>query len=194
MIFAFLKTVEPDTTPGVKNEYSNTGMTVLGLILEKVYSKSYSELVTTYITKPNSLVSTTVNLPSGELKNKVTGYNEEGSLTPYWELNDFAAAGGVNSTPKELLDYFVWNMHEQTEALKLAHRPTWEMEWNGVALGWHIIKTRKGYRLLWHNGGTYGFSSFGGFIKEKDCAVVVLSNAGVKVDAVGMDILKYLQR
>lgn len=31
---------------------------------------------------------------------------------------------------------------------------------------------------MWHNGGTYGFSSFGGFVKEKDCALVLLSNTG----------------
>lgn len=194
MIFEFLKTVVPDTVPGDKNEYSNTGVAVLGLILEKVYNKPYSELVEEYIVKPNGFTSTKVKLQSEDLKNKVSGYNEEGTQTPYWDLNDFAAAGAINSTSKELLDYFVWNMNETTEAVKLSHQRTWGTERYGVALGWHLAKTRKGYSMVWHNGGTYGFKSFGAFIKEKNCAVVVLSNSGAGVDPIALAILKYLQQ
>ncbi len=44
-----------------------------------------------------------------------------------------------------------------------------------------------------HNGGTYGCSSFLVFNPEKKLAVVVLSNCGASVDELGADIVKKIQ-
>jgi CubicO group peptidase (beta-lactamase class C family) len=53
---------------------------------------------------------------------------------------------------------------------------------------------KRGPRLLWHNGGTGGYRSFVGFTPETDAAVVVLANSAKSVDAVGVEILKLLNR
>ena len=67
--------------------------------------------------------------------------------------------------------------------------------------GWLITKLPEdsGEReLYWHNGGTGGFSSFVGFVKEPRIAVVVLASGGPSVgsfgaiDAVAIGILKPL--
>jgi CubicO group peptidase (beta-lactamase class C family) len=44
--------------------------------------------------------------------------------------------------------------------------------------------------MLWHNGGTGGFRSFAGFVKETCTGVVVLSNCSHSVDAIGFRILE----
>lgn len=194
MMFAYLNTLLLDTFPGTKNDYSNMGMALLGIILEKVYDKPYSELITEYITKPNGFNNTKINLGSLDLMAKMTGYNENGKETPYWDLGDFGAAGAINSTSKELLDYYVWNMQEKTEVIRLSHELTTGDVNYGVGLGWHTVKTRKGYKMTWHNGGTFGFASFGAYIKDKSCAIVVLSNTGSKIDPVALTILRYLQQ
>ena len=194
MIFNALKSVQPDTLPGTLNEYSNMGMALLGLILEKAYAKSYAQLVAQYITSPLNLKNTSLKPGKALSKKLCAGYNEAGNETPYWQLNDFAPAGGIYSGTAELLEYFVANLKEKLPNMRPAHEASWLGPNYSVGLAWHIIKTKAGHSLVWHNGGTYGFSSFGGFLKEKDCALVVLSNTGSNTDAVGLTILRHLQK
>lgn len=47
-----------------------------------------------------------------------------------------------------------------------------------VGLGW-LIKTGEDRRLVWHGGGTGGFSSFAGFNRDADAALVALANGRV---------------
>jgi serine-type D-Ala-D-Ala carboxypeptidase/endopeptidase len=48
--------------------------------------------------------------------------------------------------------------------------------------------------MLWHNGGTGGFRSFVGFVKETDFAIAVLSNCSRSVDAIGFRLLERMSR
>jgi CubicO group peptidase (beta-lactamase class C family) len=48
--------------------------------------------------------------------------------------------------------------------------------------------------VLWHNGGTGGFRSFVGFVKETETAVAVLSNSSRSVDAIGFRILEAVNK
>jgi hypothetical protein len=45
-------------------------------------------------------------------------------------------------------------------------------------------------QMLWQNGGTGGFRSFVGFVKESETAVAVLSNCSRSVDPIGFRILQ----
>lgn len=56
-----------------------------------------------------------------------------------------------------------------------------------IALGWHL--TDLGMKIVWHNGGTAGFWSWMGFVKQTKTAVVVLSNSANSVDWLGVRIL-----
>ena len=72
----------------------------------------------------------------------------------------------------------------------------------GIALGWFIAHLPAIDRAVhWHNGGTGGYRSFCGFVKETHTAVVVLSNYGdilssllgrYSADTVGFKILELL--
>jgi CubicO group peptidase (beta-lactamase class C family) len=57
-----------------------------------------------------------------------------------------------------------------------------------VGLGW-IRSQWEGETLVWHNGGTGGFRSFSGYSEQSGLAVVVLSNAAISVDDLGMHLL-----
>jgi CubicO group peptidase (beta-lactamase class C family) len=48
--------------------------------------------------------------------------------------------------------------------------------------------------MVWHNGGTGGYRSFAGFVKESRTAVVVLANSTEEVDPVAVAVLDILQR
>ncbi len=193
MMFSFLKRVSLVSEPGKVCEYSNIGMALLGLILEKVYGRSFDELVKEKICMPLKMNATGISLDEERTKLFCSGYNSEGNETPHWELGDFSAAGGIRSTTGDMLTYVKENLAEKDEALKLSHESTFNNRMN-IAMAWHIVKTKQGNKLIWHNGGTFGFSSFCGFIKEKNCAIVILSNSGMPVDMIALAVLKYLQQ
>lgn len=197
MVFNFLKKVELNSQPGTLHDYSNIGMALLGIILEKVYNKSFEELVAEKIASPLQLNKTYITKNTGQSAYLAGAYNSEGNVTPYWNMNDMAAAGGIKSSTFDLLKLLTATMSEVNSnipgPLSLAAKPTFT-NGNTIGMGWHIIKTKQGNTLTWHNGGTFGFSGFMGFVKEKNCAVVILSNSGNMVDFIALGILKHLQK
>lgn len=192
LLFSYLEHAKLSTEPGIISEYSNLGMGLLGVILENIYSKSFEELISDKICKPLLMDNTVVKLNHTQQSLLAQGYNSAGNETPYWELNALVSAGGLKSNTMDMLTFLEKNMEEKNEAFKLSHQRTFN-KGTEMAIGWHLLKTKSGNTLTWHNGGTYGSSSFCGFIKEKNCAVVVLSNSGTTVDPIALAILRFLQ-
>lgn len=192
-VYKALKTLRPDHEPGTVCAYSNLGMALLGLILEDLYHHPFELLVNEKIAIPNQLLSTGVRLNDEQLNRFAQGYNQAGEATAHWELGGFAAAGALRSSAGDMLSYLDYNLAEKDEMTRLAHRVTHSGR-ETLGLAWFIKKTKQGNTMLWHNGGTFGFSSFGAFIKEKNCSLVVLSNSGWNADALAIAILNYLQQ
>ena len=147
--------------------------------------------MTEYICKPLGMYDTKITVT--DTARFAKGYDASGSLTPYWDLGDLAGAGGIRSTSEDMMKYARANLEETNPVLKLSHQSTFNDGKNNIALAWHISTTKKGNELVWHNGRTAGFSSFCGFIRTKDIAVVVLGNSGNPVDQIAIGILKLLQ-
>ena len=57
-----------------------------------------------------------------------------------------------------------------------------------IGLGWIVHDSKEG-RIVWHNGGTGGYSSFIGFDPESQVGVVVLANTADSVDYLGFRLL-----
>lgn len=180
--------------PGVKFSYSNLGMGLLGIILSEVYQKDYESLVQEIIVKPAGMKTAKINLNDEEKLRFAEGYNDLGLSTPYWDLNALPGAGALRSTSEDMLLYMQANMNAYKGFMYQSHQILFKKERDNTGMAWMIVKTKVGNTLVCHNGGTFGFSSFAGFIKEKKCAVVVLSNSGNNADALALGILRYLQR
>jgi CubicO group peptidase (beta-lactamase class C family) len=192
MISSYLKKFVMKSKPGMKQEYSNFGVALLGIILENIYKKPYKLLLKTYITSPFKMNNTCENLTKFQKINFATGYNDKGLETKHWDLVNFVAAGGIKSTIEDMTIYLQQNIDELNPNIKLSHEITFQDEKNTAEYAWVIQKMKSGNTLIWHNGGTYGFTSFCGFIKEKKCGVVVLNNSGNSVDNIAISILKKL--
>lgn len=194
MYYNYLARVKLESVPGTKQEYSNTGVAVLGIILEKAYSKSYEQLLTTYIANPLKMNSTFVTVPAKQEVNFASGY-EGGKETPHWNLAQTSAAGGIRSTVLDMVLYLKANMAEATPAIALSHKETFNDGSDAIGLGWFMYPT-KGDSLIWHNGGTGGFTSYAGYLKDKKVGVAVLTNSSSQggPDKIGTAILKYLQQ
>lgn len=193
MYYNYLARVKLESVPGTKQEYSNTGVAVLGIILEKVYAKSYEQLLTTYITNPLKMIRTFVTLPAKKESNFASGY-ADGKETSHWNLAQTSAAGGIRSTISDMVLYLEANMADATPAIALSHKETFNDGKDAIGLGWFLYPT-KGDSLIWHNGGTGGFTSYTGYLKDKNVGVVVLTNSSSQggPDKIGTIILRFLQ-
>ncbi len=193
-IIRFLSKLSITEKPGKKMEYSNLGMGLLGIILADVYKQTYEALVQSMIVTPLNLTTVKMSLNGNEQSQFVNGYNSDGESTPHWDLGDLCGAGGLRSTPKDMLQFMIANLNATLPFIKVAQQSLFQTERDNIGMAWVIQKTKARNTLVWHNGGTYGFSSFAGLVKEKNCAVVILSNSGNSVDAMALSILKYIQR
>lgn len=193
LYYNFLAKVKLQSVPGTKIEYSNAAVGVLGLILEKVYGQTYEQLLAAYITKPLKMDSTFTNVPEKVQANFSPGYNN-GEETPHWKLADTPGFGGIKSTMADMVLYLKANMDNATPAIALSHKATFGKGENVVGLGWFLPTIKTGETVIWHNGGTFGFSSYMGYFKDKELGVIVMANSygEGEVDKIAKDILRYL--
>jgi CubicO group peptidase (beta-lactamase class C family) len=54
-----------------------------------------------------------------------------------------------------------------------------------IGLGWHILQSETGQELIWHNGGTGGYSSSMAINMAEKVAVIILSNVSAFYPASG---------
>ena len=193
MILEYLKNLTVATEPGGKMEYSNLGVGLLGVILENAYKKSLQELVNLYINRPAGMKNTYFAKAGDKNFNVAKGYREkDGQLTPYWHLGDMKAAGGLRSNLVDMISFLKANMDDINKDFSLSHTPVPSKNDGNVGFCWMLAKAPQQRTLVWHNGATFGFTSFCGYIPEKKIGIVVLSNSGNSVDEVAMQLLKQL--
>jgi len=195
MLFNYLSKLKLESMPGIKSDYSNTGMALLGIILADAYHKTYAELVQEKITGPLKMDHTFEIVPAVELSNFCKGYDEQGNETSYWSFSDLAACGGLRSTLEDMVIYLKANMEEKDPSFALSQTATFQMgKYNSIGMAWNNQQSLSGTTTTWHNGGTYGFSSFVGMIKSLQSGIVVLSNSGNNVDELSFKLLKLLKK
>jgi CubicO group peptidase (beta-lactamase class C family) len=195
MVLAYLHKVKLDTVPGFKSNYSNFATGLLGIILEKTYKMSYADLVKKYITNPLSMKATKIVLNEEEEKIFAKPYTENGNLTSHWDITGLGAAGAIRSNIVDMLQYAKANMSASDEAMALSQKPTFKQgAMSETGLYWQLNINKKGQLITWHNGGTGGFSTFCGFIKEKNIAVVILANSENNVTQTAMNLLKAINQ
>jgi len=196
LLFSFLKSFKSIRAAGTKFEYSNVGVGLLGVILEKIYKEPYAELVRNYITKPAKMDDTGVLVKTSDLSLVAQGY--DGNIKPVasWIFNALAGAGALKSSTSDMLIYGKLQLGEGsttlTKAIKLTHEITYKDDQNTIGLGWMFLNGDA--NLPQHNGATGGYRSLICMDLEKKIAVIVLTNNSSTGDALGFEVLKALQQ
>jgi CubicO group peptidase (beta-lactamase class C family) len=180
------------SAPGEKYEYSNVGYSLLAAIIEIVTGKSYERYLHDQLFKPAGMKHTGYLIPKWKRENLAVGYKKDGSRWgtpldhawdkdgPYWNLR---GNGGILSTVGDLYKwhlalegekilskaakekYFAPHIKEQPEAVSF------------YGYGWVTQKTRRGTRLIWHNGGNpYFGADFRRYVDE-NTVVIVATNS-----------------
>jgi D-alanyl-D-alanine-carboxypeptidase/D-alanyl-D-alanine-endopeptidase len=177
---------------GEKYEYSNLGMGLLGHILSLKAGVDYEQLIIERICNVLGMKSTVISLTE-EIKERLArGHNPAGEV-PNWDIPTLAGAGAIRSTAHDMLTFLAANMgikrSKISAAMDMAHEARIDAGENlKVGLGWHISDNGK-TRIIWHNGGTGGYRTFCGFVKDKKIGVVVLSNMNISADDIGFHLL-----
>ena len=185
-MYEFLDTCELLSIPGEKYEYSNLGMALLGHILSTIEKKSFEELIKTEILMPLDMKNTYVffnDIPQNKL---VIGHYDNKEVKN-WNFSIFSPAGSICSNIEDMILFLAANMGMTNSYLydwiKSCHCLLHELNEEyvlGIGFGWHINKANDG-TIIWHNGGTGGYSSFLGFNSKTQKGVVILSNTSSDV-------------
>lgn len=210
-MYGFLGRRRLENAPGKKYEYSNLGVGLLGLALSRARGCSYESMVTSLICKPLGMNDTVITLSNDQRARLAPGYTLEkkgGGLTAVpvsnWTFQDcFAGAGALRSTANDMLRYLAANLGSAETPLKQTLQSTHKVRHKidgtlSVGLAWHVLTLSKDEPpIVWHNGGTGGYSSFVAFCKERKVGVVLLSNTtsygqadeGSAEDAAGITLI-----
>lgn len=173
-------------------EYSNFGIAVVGLVLEKIYNTDFTSLMNNYIKNELGLNNTAV-------------LKENGNLSGYWSWKDqdgYIPAGAIKSNILDMASYLSLYMNNSLEYIDStisniktinANNQVYEkmnIRMDAIGMTWVIDEANN---LIWHNGGTSEFNTYMGFNKERTRGVVILSNLGpnekISMSVIGAKIL-----
>lgn len=157
-------------------DYSNLGAGTLGYLLTKLFGQSYESLIQGKICDQYQMTHTTTDRAGIESDLLVSGMNYVGQEIPNWDFDVLVGAGGLLSSAEDLSKFVLAQFETKDIVVSTTHLPTSEISSvMSVGLGWHI-NTKNIENIIWHNGGTMGYTACMALNKDKEQAVIVLSN------------------
>lgn len=167
---------------GDKYKYSNTGYTLLSMIVEKVSTQSYEDFLKKNIFEPSGMKSTYVYTEDRPIiPNRVYAYKK---LDDIYTCDDYSLLtygdGGIYSNIDDLIS---WSNALDTEII-LSQESMDKMFTKGIlnngqeigyGCGW-FVENHDNKKIVYHTGGAYGFRTFLGKSLDDHLSVVVLTN------------------
>ena len=190
--------------------YSNTGVGLVGKILERIMDSTYEELIKNRICDTLDMDDTGISLSEERQNRLATGYLYTGKEAEPIHIPAVASAGSICSTVSDILKFLKANLglvesslsdvfeYCQTARikpnlhplLKLLPRKPHHAKSFEVGLGWGILNFEN-VQTIGHSGGTEGFSTLMTMNPESKTGVVILANHAFKDHSkLGLDLLK----
>lgn len=175
-------------TPGERFNYSNSGYTLLGYIIETITEKTYADVLQERIFKPLGMTNSGVYKHRPLIKNIASGYYR--NFGEYYD-NDQSdettayAAGAIYSTVEDL---FLWDQALNTETLL-------PKKYRDLIFVKHIIDSNAYYGYGWelrdkaigntsetvetvgHSGSIGGFRTLYTKIPSRNASIIILNNS-----------------
>ena len=177
--------------PGAKWQYSNSGFTLLGLIIEKVSGQSYFDYVKEHIFKPAGMNNTDSYERDKDVSNLAIGYTkmgDNGRPDPSAPRRENTAmrpakgspAGGGYSTVEDMLKFsLALQQHKllSKKYIDLITSGKVEMGASGRKYGYGFgEEVSEGRHIVGHNGGGPGIGANFDMFLELGYTVVFLGN------------------
>lgn len=182
-LLAFVKDAPFDFEPGTDWHYSNTGYYLLGMVIEKVTSKSYAEVLQTELCAPLGLTRTRYDSNRDLIVNRAQGYALDGEQLvndQTFGMEQPGAAGGIVSTASDLVR---WQMALSSgkvvtpESFARMRKSTVLPNGHDTRYGFGLkLPEWEGRPRVEHGGGIFGFNSMLYWLPGDDLHVAVISN------------------
>jgi beta-lactamase class C len=179
---------DPKHEPGKQYLYSDTGMILLRIALQRRFNMPFARLMHQRITGPLGMTSTALPLPRNLLGRAVQGYSSQGQPigTPGMEGGAFEwpGTGQIYSPARDMAIFLAANMGELANhgplenGMALAQQPVFTVNPRfSQALAWQDVRSGN-FTILDKNGGLPNTSTWVGFTPQRKIAVVILCNRG----------------
>tara|TARA_R110000765_G_scaffold140504_1_gene241073 strand:- start:15 stop:1775 length:1761 start_codon:yes stop_codon:yes gene_type:complete len=182
--------MELEFTPGEKFNYSNSGYFLLGVLIEKLSGKTYEEMLDEKIFFPLGMKESGFDHHSDILKNRATGYENNGNgfiNSPFLDMSIPYAAGSLYATVEDL---YLWDQALYTN--KLLSQKYMDMYFKPhtpafgsfhYAYGWMVGNealgnTTDSIAVITHGGGINGFNTQISRQLSDKSLIVLLNNTG----------------
>ena len=167
--------------PGERFGYSNTGMLLLGVVIEKISGQNYFDYVREHIYKPAGMINSDSYSMDDPVENLAAGYLPASGQPGKWTDNTLmhvlrgGPAGGGYSTVRDL-DKFVAAL----QGGKLLKQESLALHWqdyskSSYGYGFQVMSTPNG-KLVGHGGGFPGLNGQLDVYLDKGYVVAVLAN------------------
>ncbi len=182
----------PAFEPGSRWSYSNTGMLLLGVVIEKVGGQDYFDYVREHVYAPAGMTRTDCYEMDQPVENLAIGYERDPTAAQGWRNNLYqhvikgGPAGGGFST--------VGDLHRFAQALlagELVSVSSLDELWtdhHGADYGCGFAVTDEPGKIVGHSGGFPGISANLDVFVETGHVVAVLSNHGMVAAAVSEEL------
>ena len=194
-MYEYLSNFELSREIGSKYEYSNIGVSLLGHILSLQAGQSYEELLQERVLDKFGMESTCIK-QCDALRDRFARPHILWFPTNKLNLSeDMVGAGEIRSSGKDMLSFLSFAMGLKDSDLRKSFELTQKVnrqigDGPSIGLAWHMLQ-KDDTMIIWHNGATYGFTSFVGFDPESNQGVVVLTNSLNTVDDIGFWLLEH---
>ena len=176
--------------------YSNLGAGLLGYTLGIQQGTTFQELLQKMVFEKYDMTHSYTSTENLEIA-LIPGLDNEGKTVSNWDLDVLFGAGGIISTTEDLGKFALAQFSPEHKELALTRKTTFEVTKNlSLGLGWHIIKSKQGDDIYWHNGGTGGYSSSMIVDIKNETAIIILSNvsdASEELDDLGLELLEVVK-
>jgi CubicO group peptidase (beta-lactamase class C family) len=166
---------EPRVPETLKFSYSNFGYAVLGLMLERATSRTYNELLVERLLAPLDMLESGLHL-AGRPDRASPGFSANGDLTSVWHQDGYAPCGALVSTLNDMaraVQAFLDPSSCVAQALDVTLQPRMAISGGHVGFAWMIPE---GSDWSWHNGATFGYTSYLGINRSQGMGIVILCN------------------
>jgi CubicO group peptidase (beta-lactamase class C family) len=186
-MIALFKNKPYDFSPGTQWNYSNSGYYLLGVIVEKVSGKNFTDFLQQEIINKAGLKNTSMDRLDSVLAYRAKGYakNRTGGFSQamFISMEGPYSAGAMFSTVEDLV---TWTkaLH-QNKIISPAYTQKMTTPYLGNYGYGLLIDSLKNHKRVWHNGGIPGFSAHMAYYPADDLYVAAISNNEMDADRVG---------
>jgi CubicO group peptidase (beta-lactamase class C family) len=192
-LLSSLDQIELEYQPEVYSHYSNFGIQLLGIALERASGQSFVDYVEEQILKPLGMKNSGFMLEEERrfliaVGHVCTSPQSPFMATPLWEPGCAIYSGGLNSTAEDMARFVSLQFQtapaskEQilsTGSLRRMRTPNSVRHpgrYTSYGIGWAVVQI-EGYDAIEHNGALLGHSTHVSAIPDLRLGIVILSNS-----------------